>query len=556
MALNPYKNYRTLRRYQQILMIVGRYGFGQLLRRLRPLGRLKWRVAEEDAEKVRATRAVRFRMMLEQLGPTFIKIGQILSTRPDLLPSDVIAELTNLQDHVTPTPWDAVRKFLTRKDNVDPIKCFAEFDTEPIASASVAQVYVAKLHSGEKVAVKIIRPGTAKIFHDDLNILEHLAHLAQTHLEEARRWNPLVLVEQLRSSVSRELDLLREARNADIFRGHFADDSTVYVPKIYWECCSDHMLVMEYVEGTPLSNYFGADASVSDRKDLARKGANAVLKQVFYHGFFQADPHPGNALVLPGNVICFLDFGMFGRLDEQALNVLTRVLRAIVKKDIGRLLKAARDLDVLPDDVNLTELRIAVLDLIEQYHGLPLKQISVSKVLRDIVRLVSRFNLQVRHDFLFLIKALSTVEATGRELDPDFDMVSHVEPFVHKLVLQSYSPRQLANRAQRVAEDVAQLAQETPEHLLEIMRKLRNGRINLDLHHRGLEHPLARLNQMLDKVVLGLVIAALIIAAAILGHAKIGPTYLGYPIIGGVAFVIAAVSGLWLVFDILRSRKK
>jgi len=553
-VFRPFKNYRLLRRYQQIILTIARFGFGELVGRLNLSALVKLRLTSRKQEVPQQTRAIRFRLMLESLGPSFIKLGQILSTRPDLLPMDIVGELGNLRDAVTPTPWLTMKKQLHL--NADFETLFSEFDPEPVASASIAQVYKARLQSGQQVAVKIIRPGTEKIITGDLAILEHLSGLIQTHIVEARHWNLKAVIEQYRNSVNFELDLCHEGRNADIFRANFADDPTVYVPRIYWEHTRRNILIMEYIEGLPLTEFSRPETDPVVKQELARRGAQAILKQIFVHGFFQADPHPANARILPGNIICFLDFGMFGRLDQEAMEILGRVLHAIVKKDIDRLMKAARDLGVLPDRLNAPPLRVAVLDLLEQYHGIPLKQINVAQMLRDIIHLVNRFQLGVRHDFLFMIKALGTVESVGRSLDPDFDMLSQVEPFVRSLLLKRYNPVEILNHSQRLAEDLVILARETPDHILEILRKIRKGEVRLDFHHQGLERPIAQMNQMSDKIVLGLIIAALIISSAIMAHAKVGPSLYGIPLIGSGGFLLAGVAGLWIIIDILRSMKK
>ena len=555
--INPYKNYRTLRRYQQIIMTLARFGFGELVGRLNLFSYLKLKKATAiKKQPPQVSRAVRFRLMLEQLGPSFIKLGQILSTRADLLPPDIVTELANLQDHVTPTEWPAVK---TRLDNIfgsDFETIFPHFNSDCIASASIAQVYEATLHTGERVAVKIIRPNTEKTIKEDLAILEHLAGLIQTHIEEARHWNIHDVVDQFRTSIGRELDLQHEGRNADLFRANFAQDPTVCVPIIYWEYTSRHILVMEFIDGQKISEFFDPDIDLETRKMLAYNGANAVLRQIFEHGFFQADPHPGNAFVLPGNVICWLDFGMFGRLDDNALDSLARALHAIVKKDIDRLLKAGRQLDVFPDQADSPNIRIAVIDLLEQYHGIPLKQINVPQLLRDITQLVNRYHVHIRPDFLFLIKALGTIEATGRKLDPDFDILSHVEPFIQRLYLKMFSPQRLLKDAHTLSEDLAELTRESPEHLLEILRKFRSGEVKLEFVHKGLEVPFSQLNQMSDKIVLGLILAALIIASALMAHVRLGPLLFGYPVIGGFGFLVAGIAGLWIIIDILRSRRR
>jgi len=546
------KNYRIFRRYQQIGKALMQWGFDEVAGRLNLFSLLKLKRLGGSAAQAKKSWTVRFRLMIEQLGPSFIKLGQIISTRPDILPAELITELSNLQDQVTPMSWEKVKKVLPE----DFEQNFAEFSTEPIASASIAQVYKARLKTGEKVAVKIIRPNTEKTFQDDLVILEHLGGRIQTRFEEARHWDLNAVIYQLQMSINHELDLRHEGRNADIFRANFKDDPHVYVPKIYWEHSSRHILVMEFIDGRPLSAFFDPDTDLETRQALARHGADIVLKQIFAHGFFQADPHPGNVFVMDGNVLCVLDFGMFGRLDQNALSVLSRVLQAAAKKDIDRLFKAARDLGVLPHESSRTELKIAVMDLIEQYHGVPLKQIDVSQLLRDIIQMVSRYKVGIRHDFLFLIKALGTIEATGSKLDPDFDMLGYTQPFVRDLVLKRFSPRHLLDETQRFSEDLIQLARESPDHLLDILRQTRSGRLKIEFQHKGLEEPISQFNRSSDKVVLGLVLAALVIASAVMAHARIGPELYEIPVIGGLCFVIATITGFWIIFDILRSRKK
>ncbi len=552
---NPYRNYLTLRRYRQIIMNIGKFGFGELAGRLNLLGRLRLRRSLKRQRSMTMSRAERFRMLLEQLGPSFVKLGQILSMRPDLLPHDIIDELSRLQNRVTPVAWETMSRRLRDSLGPDYMQRFSEFDTTPVASASIAQVYVARLKTGEKVAVKVVRPGTEKIFRDDLVILEHLASLAHTHIPESRQWNLEGIIAQFRGSLHHELDLRHEGRNADIFRNNFQDDSKIYVPKIYWNHSTDKVLVMEFVEGSPLSDFFGEQVPESTRRELAKTGADAVLKQVFIHGFFQADPHPGNALVMENNVICFLDFGMFGRLDVRSLAALARAMHAITKKDIDKLIRAMRDLAMLPERELLPELRIALTDLMEQYYGIPLKQISMGRLLRDIVGLISRFNVGVRHDFLFLTKALTTIEATGCKLDPDFDMIGHARPFIQDMMVKRYSPGQVLSEGQGFAEDLALLLREAPDNTLEIIRKIRDGRLRVEFHHKGLEESMTQLNQMSDKLTLGIIIGSLIIASTVMSHAKLGPTLFGMPVIGGFGFLIAGVTGLWFIFDIIRSRR-
>ena len=554
MFFQPVKSYRSLRRYQQIIITLSRYGFSELAGRLNLLYRLGLKKTPPSPEVAhQASRAVRVRLMLEQLGPSFIKLGQILSTRADLLPPDIIAELANLREHVAHLPWDQMKKKSQgRLDKLE--EQFSEFDPVPIASASIAQVYRATLKSGREVAVKIVRPGTRETFDADLVVFEQLGHLIKRSVKEAQSLDLDALSNQVRSSIAHELDMQHEGRNADIFRANFADDKTVYVPQVYWEYCQKDVLVMEFIRGMPMTEYLATEQDPARRRLIARRGTRLALKQIFLNGFFHADPHPGNLMVLEGEVICLLDYGMFGRLEPNALEALGRVLHAVVRKDMERFFRAHRELGVLPDEVPI-EMKLAILDLIEQYHGIPLRQIDVRKLLHDVVQIVHRFHVGIRHDFLFLIKALGTIEAVGRSLDPDYDMIRHFRPFVRKMTLDRLGPQRVLNQSILLSEDMVKLLQETPEHLLEILRDMRRGAFQLEFHHKGLEQASDQLDTSSDKIVLGLVIAALIVASSMLAQSRIGPELNGFPLIGGLGFLIAGVTGLWVIFDILRRRR-
>lgn len=546
------KGIRNLIRFQQITGTLVRFGFGELLGRLNLLRYLK---KELPPEQLRATRAVRFRLMLESLGTTFIKLGQILSTRPDVLPPDIVAELANLQDAVTPIPWELMSVQLDNDTGRLIRQDFVVLETTPIASASIAQVYAGTLRTGEKLALKIIRPGIDKVIREDLQILEVIGKLVKKHVSEANEWDVDSIIEQFRVSIRRELDLQHEGRNADIFRRNFAHDPAVTVPRIYWDYTNRQILAMEYIDGRRLQEFFDPAIPLETRRALAETGAHAVLRQIFEHGFFQADPHPGNALVMPGNVICFLDFGMFGRLDNLSQEALGMALQAIVKKDVERLLKSARELGILYHTIPGHDIRTELFDLLEQYHGRPLRQISMPNLVRDILSLIARHRLRVRPDFIFLLKALATVEATGRKLDPDFDIISHIAPFVRRMLLQRFAPSAIWANGVDFVEDVYRLGREAPEHVLEILRSLRTGQQKLDLNLLGFDQSLQELNKVIDKAVVGVLIGLVTVASSIMAHAQIGPKLFDIPLIGGVMFLIAGVTGIWYIFDLLNRRK-
>jgi len=526
------------------------YGFGELL------GWIKvrtWWLKNRPSAPPPLSRAKRFRMMLEELGPTFVKFGQLLSTRSDLLPADVIEELVWLQDRVTPVPWKVMKvRFGQAGLNID--EMFAEFDTIPLASASLAQVYAARLKTGEKVAVKVLRPRIEEVINSDLAILEQFAALLTKHFEEAKNWEPEGIIREFRRSIHNELDLRHEGRNADIFRANFVGDPTVYVPKIYWPCSTRAVLVMEYIEGKRLSECFDPAIPVSVRKQIASNGANAVLKQIFHDGFFQADPHPGNGFVLENNVICFLDFGMFGRLDMDTLSYLSQGLYATINKDADRLIKAARAIGMVTEGSDIEGLKPALIDLVDQYYGVPLKQIELGKLLNEVVAVIRMHRLRVRSDLMLLVKAISTIEGVGRNLDPDFDIIGHAKPFVREALIRDRSPKKILKDVTDFVQDVTTFVKTAPDSMLQILRKMRDGQFKIDFMHKGLEQPINELNRMIDKLILGVIAGCALIASSLIVQTGKGPQLFGYPTVGIIGVFAAGLLSLWIVWDILRRR--
>jgi ubiquinone biosynthesis protein len=549
--LNPFKSYRTLSRTRRILLIISKHGFGELFGWLKV--KALWRRSASIVRPHVLTRAKRFRLMLEELGPTFIKFGQLLSTRSDLLPADVVEELVYLQDRVTPTPWKHIKgRFEHAGINI--IETFSHFDTTPIASASLAQVYAATLKTGEKVALKVLKPNIEDIISADLSILERFAATITQHFEEAKRWEPEGIIREFRSSIYKELDLRHEGRNADIFRNNFADDPTVYVPKIYWNLSSRAVLVMEFIDGKRLIDCFDLAVPIELRREIAANGSQAVLKQIFVHGFFQADPHPGNGFVLDNGVICWLDFGMFARVDQDSLLYIAQGLYATLNKDADRLIKAVREIGMITDESEIDQLKLALIDLVDQYHGLPLKQIILAKLLAEAVQIIRLHKLRLRSDLMMLVKSISTIESVGRSLDPDFDIIQHAQPFIKQILTRQHSPGRLLDAAVSLGEDVTTFIRTAPDNMLQILRKMRDGQLKIDFMHKGLEGPVNELNRMIDKLILGLVTGALLIASSIIVQTGKGPQFMGYPLVGIIGFFAAGFLVLWITLDILRRR--
>jgi ubiquinone biosynthesis protein len=387
-----------------------------------------------------------------------------------------------------------------------------------------------------------------------LNVLGWFAARITQHLEEAKRWEPEGIIREFRRSIYKELDMRHEGRNADIFRNNFVGDTTVYVPKIYWNLSSRAILVMEFIDGRRLSECFDQAVPIELRKKIANNGAQAVLKQIFLHGFFQADPHPGNGFVLDDGVICWLDFGMFARVDQDSLLYIAQGLYATINKDADRLVKATRAVGMITDESEVDQLKLALIDLVDQYHGLPLKNIVLGKMLSEVVQIIRLHKLRLRSDLMMLVKSISTIESVGRSLDPDFDIIEHARPFIKDILAGQHSPGKLLNAAVNLGEDITAFIRTAPDNMLQILRKIKDGQLKIDFMHKGLEGPVNEFNRMIDKLILGLVTSALLIASSLIVQAGKGPQLFGFSAVGIVGYFAAGFLVLWITWDIFKRR--
>ncbi len=552
------RNLRARKRYQQVLAVLIKYGFDDVVARIGPLSirrmfrrrRNKIRI-EERGEKLTAKR---IRLALEELGPTYIKFGQMLSTRPDLLAPDVIEELKKLQDDVPSFPFGTVKSWLEENQWGKPISAlFQEFDETPLAAASISQIHRAITLDGTDVVVKIRRPGIPKIVETDLIVLETIANFLARTFPEAKIYDPPGLVEAFGKSIRRELNFTLEARNLDRFRAMFRDDDTYEVPEVHWGLTSGAVLVMGFVPGTKVSKRDELLSLGLDPEEIARRGAKAILKQVLKHGIFHADPHPGNILVLPENVICPVDYGMVGRLDENTRTQFIDILRAIGEQDVDRLCQLMAALGGIEPHRITRELQVDVDDLLDRFAHAPLGQIKVGELIQNFNALLYRHQLHVPPDFLLLFKALATIESVAVELAPGFDMLQHVEPFVREMIKERLSPSKIAGKLVKVTEDLTDLGLRLPREAGEILDLVRRNRLRVGLDHRGLKEIVADLDRTGNRIVFGVVIAALIVAAALVLHIDVGPTIWGYPALGVIVMAIALLMGLRLAFAVYRS---
>ena len=549
---------RDLGRLHDIASILIHYGFGDAVRRLglssvlEQAGKvLHWKDAEQYARMEPPQRVCH---ALQDLGPTFVKLGQVLSTRVDLFPPEWITEFEKLQDDVPAVPFEKLSAQLEEDLGAPAEEIFPYLETQALAAASIAQAHRAKLTDGTDVILKIRRPGIRPIIEADLRLLARFAEMAEQEIEEMRHFRPSELVRQFSHSLRMELDLAGECRNAERIANNFQDNPDILVPRVYWPWVSERLNVQEYIDGIPGHDLKAVDEAGLDRKLLAKRGAKAVLKMVLEDGFFHADPHPGNVFYLPEERIVFIDFGMVGRLSEERRYQVVDLAYGLVER------KADLAVDVLLEWTSNSQIDTEILAteidaFIDQYHGLPLKQLSLTGMLTDLMALLREHELNLPPDLAMLVKALITLEGMGHQLDPDFDMTSEAHPFLRRAMVSRYAPDALAKRGWQSLISAVNLITGLPQDLRRLLASARRGALQVKVDVTRLEDFAERLDRAASRLTVGNVTAALIIGSSIVMTVEGGPTLLGLPLFGLLGFIGAVIGGIWLLLSIWRSGK-
>jgi ubiquinone biosynthesis protein len=547
---------RNLGRMSEIAQVAVRHGFGYWLETHRLTDLLPWPRPPGPlvAEASQAARGRHLREMLDELGPTFVKFGQLLSTRPDIVPPDIIAELRKLQDDVTPFPFAEVERVVREELELPIEKLFTAFEEKPMAAASIGQVHRAVLPNGKPVAVKVQRPDAPRQIEADLSLLYQAARIAKERVRALDFIDARDLVDEFARSIRHELDYRLEARNAQTFHRNFAGHPHVRIPHVYWSYSRQRVLTLEMLEGEQVADLELQSLTLDERRHLAYLITEAWMTMIFRHGFFHADPHPANILVIGGEQIGLVDFGLAGKLSDDDMSKLTALFIDAAEENVDALAKRLGDLGVRYERAREADLTREIRELYYKYYGARLSEIDPLQVIREAFALIYSQNLRLPTRFVLLDKAIATVGSVGVELYPDFNVFEIAKPYARDLMLHRYTPRRVAYRARKEIRALAGIFRETPYQVHDILESLRDGQIEVGFVHKGLDEFMHKLDVAFNRLVIALVVAGGLIGSSLIGiFATGGPHILGLHVISLIGFALSTVLGVWLLIGVLRS---
>jgi ubiquinone biosynthesis protein len=533
----------------EIAQVAVRHGFGYFFTRNKLTDLLPWRQQIPDEEGSSSERGQRLREMLDDLGPTFVKFGQLLSTRPDVVPPDIVAELRKLQDEVTPFPFDQVRGVVEEELGQPIERLFLEFAETPIAAASIGQVHEAVLPNGHRVAVKVQRPTAPRQIEADLGLLYQAARIAKDRVRALDFVNAEQLVDEFARSLREELDYRVEAKNAQEFHRRFAGDRHVDVPRVYWSYSGTRVLTLEFLDGVQIADLDERDVSVEDRRQIAYVMAEAWMTMIFRHGFFHGDPHPANILMLGAGRIGLVDFGQAGKLTEDDMQKLTALFIDAAAENIEALPKRLSDLGVRYDKSREGEFIGYLRELYARYYGVRLADIDPLQAIREAFEVIYTMNLHLPARFVLLDKAIATLGSVGAELYPDFNVFEVAKPYARALVVERFTPGRVAGLARKEARDLARIGRVLPYQIHDILELVREGRLEVRLPQTELDETMRHLDVAMNRLVVALVVAAGLIGSSFLAAAATGS---GLRLLSGIGFGLSAALGAWLMWGVIR----
>jgi ubiquinone biosynthesis protein len=543
---------RSLGRLTEIAQVAARHGFGYFLRRNR-LGDLLPPENGRDGEVAGSERGRRLREMLDELGPTFVKFGQLLSTRPDVVPPDIVAELRGLQDQVSPVPFMQIREVVETELDLTLEQAFLAFDLSPIASASIGQVHRAALPDGQEVAVKVQRPAAAAQIEADLGLLYQAARLLRERVRALEFIDPQELVDEFARSIRLELDYGHEARNAEAFHRNFGSGSGVVVPRVIRQYSTTRVLTLEFLDGTKVSDLDLEAMRHDQRRDIAYRMADTWMTMVFRHGFFHSDPHPANIFVLESGELGLVDFGQAGKLSDEDMAKLTRLFVDAATENIDAIPRRLRELGVRYAPEREQEFRTELQVLFDRYYGTRLSDIDPIQLIREGFQLIYSLNLRLPSRFVMLDKAIATLASVGQEVYPDFNVFDVAKPYARSLLADRFHPRVLSQRARAEALAIGSIAREFPYQAHDVLERMRDGTFQVRFDNPGLDQLDEHIDQASNRLSVALVVLGGLVGSAIVGvFAKEGPHVIGIHLLAFLGFVVSGAFGLWLIWGVMR----
>jgi ubiquinone biosynthesis protein len=539
-------------RAKEIVTILLRYRFDQILEKTDTPAAWLTRIVPPVHEGLSLWR--RIRLAIEELGPTFIKIGQVLSTRPDILPGDLIEELEGLQDEITPLNFDKIRPVIEKELGSSISEVFAEFNETPAASASLGQIYRARMRdSGREVAVKVQKPNIRKPIQTDLEILSWLAEQIHDNIPGLRPFDLPSVLEELKQGILRELDFSNEARNASVFNSLNQYPEKVFAPEVISEYTTPRLLICEWIDGTSPDK---VNVDEESRREIARTGGNSFFSQIVITGFFHGDPHPGNILITADRRVCLLDWGLAGQLTARMRYALIDLFSACGKRDAAMVTRIALRLGRPPHRLQRTQLEKAITTVLFK-HDADLKRMeNIGKVILELIFVFGSNGIHVVRDYTLLAKAVISIERTSTLLDPDFSLASIGEPYIRKLNWERWNPTNLVRNSLGEWREKLTLLSELPQDLQRVLHQLEDGELPVVLEHRGVDRATNTIHHAFSRLSLAVIIGSLIIGSSLVINTGTEPLLWGYPAIGIVGYLLSAAIGAYVAFDILRSGRK
>ncbi|HDS09807.1 MAG TPA: AarF/ABC1/UbiB kinase family protein [Firmicutes bacterium] len=554
------KKYTAIKRWSEVAEIIMKNGLGFLIERLQLgyhyLGKKTKRKVKDDVPLTKLNLAERIRKTFEELGPTFIKLGQMLSTRPDIIPITLCSEFKKLQDKVQPLPFSEIEAVLQEAYGEDYRDKFEEINETALASASLAQVHRAKLkENGAEIVLKIQKPGLESIIQGDIQIMHDFAMLMKKYEVGVEFVDPEQIIEEFKKNINEEINFVFEARNTERIRENFSENNDIIIPEVFWDYSHRKVLVTRFIEGEKLNQVDFESNRHLDKDEIVRKGTDAFLKMIFQDGFFHGDPHPGNILVTADGKIVLLDFGITGRLDRQTKNILVNIFIGIIYHDIERIIYSIEDLGLIEEGTEVKELRYEVSSLLDKYYGIALGELLLKDVVDDAFEKIEKYRIKIQPNLYILIKTLMTVEGIGKEIYPEYNIFTATKYYAKKMIQERYAPGNLFNETRQSFWKFRRFLMNLPEDLNTIIKKTKKGQLKIEFEHKGLKNLITSLDHLSNRLAFALIISSLIVSSSLIINFDVGPKIFGVSVFGLIGYIIAGVLGLFLIIVILRSGK-